>query len=103
MGTSGSWLPSDFPNLTPADFSVTSPYDVSYNCIAWAARDTTRWWWPSDLSLSPDYWPDGVAREETVEAFVAAYGTMGYERCRDGRLEAGFERIALYVDSSNTP
>jgi len=34
--------------------------------------------------------------EETREAFVEAYGTIGFEECADGSLEAGFEKIALY-------
>lgn len=33
--------PGDFPNLTPASHQVTSPATVAYNCIAWAALDTT--------------------------------------------------------------
>jgi hypothetical protein len=29
-------------------WSVTSPADTLTNCIAWAAGDTTQWWWPRE-------------------------------------------------------
>ena len=38
----------------------------------------------------------GAPMEDSLDAFVAAFGTLGYERCSDGALEEGFERIALY-------
>ncbi len=84
-----------FPNLSES-FAVTSERTFAYNCIAWAAGDTTRWWWPTGLS----YWPVGAAREETVEAFVAAFRTLGYATCATGELEAGLEKVALFADGS---
>jgi len=62
-----------------------------YNCIAWAAGDTQRNWWPIN-----GYWPDGVLRAETVPAFMEAYETLGYRLCFDEHLEEGVEKIALY-------
>ena len=35
--------------------------------LAWAVGLTKGWWWPTNKSD----WPDGVAREWTIEAFVA--------------------------------
>jgi hypothetical protein len=29
----------DFPRLTPANYRVTSPTSIDYNCVAWAAED----------------------------------------------------------------
>ena len=43
------------------------------------------------------YWPPSVPREETVEAFVAAFEYIGYEECPDGSPEGQYEKIALYV------
>ena len=34
--------------------------------------------------------------ESSLVAFVAAFGTLGYEPCADGALEDGFERVAIY-------
>jgi hypothetical protein len=99
---SGSWPSSDFPNLREGDHTKTSDASQEYNCIAWAAEDTSAWWWPS-LELGRSYWPEGIPREETVEAFVAAFRTKGYEPCDIGSLEVGFEKIALYVDANNIP
>jgi len=34
--------------------------------------------------------------DETAEAFVEAFGTIGYEPCDDGSLDERFEKIALF-------
>jgi hypothetical protein len=90
----GSWNPADFPNLTNANHKVTSPFMRRYNCIAWAASNDTRNWWP-DL-FNQGYWPPNVPREETIDAFVQAYETLGYKLCYDERPELGIEKIAIY-------
>ena len=52
----------DFPRLAPpARFEITSPRTVAYNCIAWAAGETQRKWWPDKVGVA--YWPKGVPRE----------------------------------------
>lgn len=88
-----SWNPTDFPNLKSQNHKVTSPRDTRYNCIAHAAGDAQRWWWPS----SGVYWPPGVEDEPTIAAFVAAFATLGYEPCASGEMEEGLEKIVLYV------
>ena len=80
---------------------MTSPERRGYNCIAWAAGETDRWWWPIRLP-GVNYWPKGVAREATIAAFIAAYATRGYEPCADGALEPGIEKIALFAKSGAT-
>jgi len=86
----------NWPNLKPENFTRTSPDTIDYNCAAWAAGDTERWWWPA-----PDdpeaYWPDAVAKTSTLDAFEAAYATLGYEKCEASELEPGFERVAVYA------
>jgi hypothetical protein len=74
---------------------VTSEATYLYNCIAWAAHEDDRWWWPVPPDVS--YWPQGVAREETLEAFAGAYATRGFERCLDGLSENGYEKIVIYA------
>lgn len=89
-----------FPNLQElTSFKVTSDPTYQYNCIAWAAGDSTQWWWPSD----GHYWPAGIAREETIEAFTQAFVQLGYAKCADGRIEAGLEKVAIYCDPGGTP
>lgn len=80
-----------FPGLKIGEFALTSPSDSAYNCIAWAADDNKKFWWPID-----GYWPDGAPREETLEAFKTAFATLGYEDCNNVAFEKGFEKIAIY-------
>ena len=91
----------DWPNLNPGGVSISSPDDDSYNCAAWAANDTARWWEPSPYRSH--YWPPSVARQATLASYEAAYGTLGYERCADPALESGYEKIAVYTDESGSP
>lgn len=85
----------DFPNLRNNNYIITSPKTEDYNCIAWAASDQDNWWWPDEDELY--YWPDEAPRENTIEAFIQAYGLMGYVICDNNDLEEGFEKIALYA------
>ncbi len=82
-------------------FTVTSPASPVYNCIAWAAGDATRWWWPDAFGFY--YWPDQTSRSETLDAFTAMFRGLGYEICEGSRLEAGFEKVAIYVDGRARP
>src|SRR5579871_5278130 len=54
-----------------------------------------RWWWPDPLGAG--YWPNGIARTETQEAFVAAYATVGFAPTTDDSLQPGVEKIAVYA------
>ncbi len=35
-----------------------------------------------------------------LAAYVAAFGTLGYELCSDGSLQEGFEKVAIYESLS---
>lgn len=94
----GSWPPLDHPFLTDANCIKTSEQDTIYNCIAWAAGEVHRWWWPDPFRIS--YWPRSAPRSETIDAFIAAYSTVGFSVCNNGALEDGIEKIALFAKSS---
>ncbi|HZO88142.1 MAG TPA: hypothetical protein VFB38_07355 [Chthonomonadaceae bacterium] len=69
MATRGNEaIESTFPSLATSGYDITSPAAEDYNCIAWAAGETDRWWWPDPFSIG--YWPEGVPRAETLEAFI---------------------------------
>lgn len=85
---------NDFPLLDAEGWTETSPVDPGYNCIAWAADDDRRLWWPGAPPIG--YWPPGIADEPTVAAFEALFGQLGYAPCETGELEEGFEKIAIY-------
>jgi hypothetical protein len=90
-----------FPNLRGTGFRETSPMSRDYNCIAWAAGETDRWWWPVASPFA--YWPAGVMRENRVESFIEAFRVLGYEPCDDDKLEKGSEKVAVYLDSNGKP
>lgn len=80
-----------FPNLTPANHRVTSPATRRYNCIAWAAGDTTVWWQPGI------HWPIPDAPLDCfLDDLLAAYRRLGYVDCAGPEPEPGVEKIAVY-------
>jgi hypothetical protein len=107
-----SWLlrsREDFGNVRPDNFKCSSDRtrdrDDKYNCIAWAVGKKDNWWWPRQLGGF--HWPRGLPREplnkETVENFIRAFETEGFERCDDGKFENEFEKVAIYVNNFNVP
>jgi hypothetical protein len=102
----GSWPAHELPNLTDETCEITSLPSRQYNCIAWAAGDDQRVWWPDPFGISA--WPVGAPRTVTMDAFVKAYETRGYTLCYDNSLEPGLEKVAIYgitspVDGTTTP
>jgi hypothetical protein len=92
-----------FPGLRTGSYHVTSPATDEYNCIAWAAGDTAQWWWPDPDPDAVVFWPPGVPRERTRDAFVAAFASLGYAACEGEGPEAGYEKIALFADAEGRP
>ena len=90
---------SRFPELQAGQFEITSPKTTSYNCVAWAAGDSSRWWWPDPQC----YWPKGILRKKTVDTFVQVFQSLGYELCDNADLELGAEKIAIFVGPLGTP
>lgn len=90
-----------FPNLLTTGYQITSSATPDYNCIAWAAEDTTVWWWPDAFGFY--YWPPDIPRTETLAAFIAAYSLLGYLPCLDAQPEPGYEKIAIYLDATGAP
>lgn len=79
-----------FPRLANTNYQHTSDQTDDYNCIAWAAGDNGRWWWPGR------HWPADVPRAVTKLAFIKAFAELGYEVCETPDLEEGFEKVCLY-------
>lgn len=85
-----------FPGLRKGEWRVTSPETNRYNCISWAADPSHhRWWWPDPLYT--DYWPQGVRRDPSPEAFEEAFATLGFSPTQDESLEPGVEKVAFFV------
>jgi len=95
---------SYFPNLTfgkNANHRRRSWFTKRYNCIAWAADDFEQAWWP--CAPRDAYWPPTAINAETREAFISAFGTLGYRECPDKSFEPGYEKVAIYFDSKGIP
>ncbi|MGO8698328.1 MAG: hypothetical protein ACLQVY_11495 [Limisphaerales bacterium] len=74
---------------------------VGYNCIAYAAGDTEKRWWPHPNKFAA-FWPEHLPREplnaETLENFIRAFEWKGYKRgCPDGELKEGIEKVAIFA------
>lgn len=95
------WLRSTFPNLNHEHYELKSTNTDAYNCIAWAAQDTEHWWEPS--GDEDHYWPPGLPHLYTVENYLRAFETLGYEACDSERLEPRYEKVALYVNADGEP
>ena len=84
-----------FPRLQPRYCTNgLSPADCSYNCIAWATSNSSDWWEPDPFYQY--YWPEEAPRKYTMEAYLAAFRSRGFEVCNDGSLEVGTEKIVIY-------
>ncbi len=85
-------LDNSFPNLSSSGFEITSDFSLGYNCIAWAAGDASRWWWP----ITGDYWP--IDDDSTsADSFAHAFATIGYGPADNDSLEDGYDKIALFA------
>lgn len=93
----------DFPNLAEDGWQITSEIDPAYNCVAFAVRDTNQFWDPGCVGIRGYYWPPGVPREDTVQAWVKVFEIHGFRLCEGGNLETGFEKLAIYTDGDGIP
>jgi hypothetical protein len=81
------------------EYTIKSVDTDDYNCIAFAADDKTKWSWPFSA-----YWPEGIKEEETLEAFIECYKSLGYEDCdMDESYSPKFEKVAIFVNPLNKP
>jgi hypothetical protein len=106
-----SWLLRSqqyFEHVRPDNFSCSSDRTDNlpcggYNCIAWAAGKTDRWWWPINDPCA--FWPIPIDPIDpvTLPQFIKAFESEGYAVCMDWSYEKGFEKVAIYVDSNDEP
>jgi len=84
-----------FPQL--GKWIKSSERTDSYNCAAFAAGEDTQKWDPYPPGVH--FWPSGLNRGYSVQHFVEAYRTIGYDSCADGMLDPYFEKIVLYTNN----
>lgn len=93
-------LPNEFENLRPGTFEIKSEWTGIYNCIAFAANETHRKWWPVAIQdgRKDRYWPQGAPRTEKLRSFVRAFEIEGgYRPCDSDELEEGIEKVAIFM------
>lgn len=95
-------LEAQLPNLKKSAYKVMSPDTGSYNCIAFAARDESRYWDSSGIPLPGYYWPPEAQRGSTIDALQSAFAAIQYVRCAGSQYEPEYERVALYADANGT-
>ena len=89
-----TWLNVSFPNLRNEGFTVVDPLPSLYNCIAYAAGDTSQWW----EYTRRHYWPSYATRSPRIESLQEVFAGLGYGECDDGSFEPGYQKAALYED-----
>jgi len=87
---------ADFPQL--GTWTQTSVATKTYNCVAYAAGDDSKWWDP--LPPGHYHWPEKIGENQgyRLERFVALYQWLGYKPCANGTLEKAKEKIVLYAN-----
>ena len=90
-------LERDFPELRSSSYRIASPFDPTYNCIAWAAGDSSRWWEPDPMGIC--YWPPEVPREYSIKAYRGVFESLGFEECDNEGLEHVVGKVAIYMKS----
>ena len=91
-------LDSIFPNLAKSGYRRSSSPTSQYNCLAWALGDDTRWWEPDIYNLF--FWPSGIPRNYVIANYLKVCRKCGYERCPDGKLETGYEKLAIFTQGN---
>lgn len=88
-------LTAAFPGLAGEDFKILEPPSRYFNCVAFAAGDTTRIW---DYNEGY-YWPPWTTRDSRIESLMEVFAGLGYEPCDDGAAEDGYRKVALYEEN----
>jgi len=87
-----------FPGLTAGNYTPTSAATDSYSCLSWALHVDDRVIWPDEERVHG--WPPDLPRTEDLPNVMEFLGRAGFEQCPGEELEAGFEKIAIYVDNA---
>ncbi len=81
-----------FPLLSSEGFEIVEQPSEQYNCIAYAADDTSKWWWPDGIN----YWPPWATETNRLDSLKEAFAGLGYEQCDRSDAEVVYQKVALY-------
>lgn len=86
------WIDDQFPLLATEGYEITSEPTKNYNCIGYAAGDTSNWW----SHLAGYHWPNAT-RTPFITSLIEVFEGLQFERCENAGLEDGFQKVALYA------
>ena len=69
-------IEDSFPSLNRNNYTVTSPEDFNYNCLAFALGDLHTWWEPP--GQYGFCWPPGFSQDSSVETVTRIIKLHGY-------------------------
>lgn len=93
-------LAAKFPKLVPGTYSRASNATARYNCMAFANGDDRHWWEPGCYG-GRHYWPPNIKQHDTLESWTVLFVDNGFKPTKNREHEPGFEKIAIYVDSTD--
>ena len=67
-----------FPGLSKEDFDIVDQPSTRYNCIAYAASDTSKRWDPNGNY----YWPPWATPDDRIKSVIEAFAGLGYQPVR---------------------
>ncbi len=91
---SARFLTREFRRLSYAGFEIVGKPSKRYNCISYAAGDTTNPW----SHHEDDYWPEYATRSADIQSLVEVFAGLGFVQCQDSSLESCYEKVALYEE-----
>jgi len=87
-----TWLNVSFPYLRNEGFTVVDSPSDTYNCISYAAGDTSQWW----AHVPGRYWLPSATRSDRIASLREVFTGLGYEQCDDSHIEDDYQKVALY-------
>ena len=90
----------DHLNAADVDWTAASDPTKRYNCFGFVVGDLR--WWQAPLFIDglrafpTHYWPEAIAEDGSVEAYMAAAETLGFRASADAAWDADCESIVLY-------
>jgi len=98
-----------FPKLAlDPFFRISSPYNINYNCIAWAGLRNDEFWWPEVVPY--DYldgvkynWPFKISHNDNLQFFVELFSNLGYieESNNIENEQPNYRKIALFIKAGS--
>ena len=75
-----------FPKLVSEGLEIVEQPSEQYNCIVYAAGDTSKWW---DHNAN-HYCPTHATQSSSIESLKEIFAGLDFEQCQDSSTEDGY-------------